>query len=251
MAQRTVLELVQGILSESNGDSVNSIADTIEATDVAYTLKQVYLEMVDQYSLPSTERLAALTALSDLALPNVMKIPDASWNIKWIKYDVREDVADDKHYVDIQWMEPHAFIEMLASNPNTDTTNYQVILWTADVPFVINKYKAPNFWTSFDDKYIVFDSYDVDVDNTLQASKSMCLAETRPTFTESDAFVPELPENLENLLYIKALNRYTATRNRELNPKTNQQEDRMTVRAQRNKWRQGKQHYTGPDYGRR
>jgi hypothetical protein len=51
--QSTVLELVQEILSEMGGDEINSISDTIEATDVATIMRRVYMEMVDEYSLPT------------------------------------------------------------------------------------------------------------------------------------------------------------------------------------------------------
>jgi len=251
MAQRTVLELVQGILNEMGSDKVNSISDTIEAEDVAGILGQVYSEIVDEYSLPSTQSLRALTGLGDTDLPNVMEIQDDAWNVKWIKYDCRLDVSGNKTYRDIIYMAPIDFVTLVNGQPSTDTTNYQVVQWDANVPLVINKYKAPTYWTSFDDTLIVFDSYDSNVDSTLQSSKSIYLVETRPVFTVDDDFLPDIPENLENLLYITALNRCMSTKTKELNPKTNQEENRLRVRGQRNKWRQGRQEFTGPDYGRK
>lgn len=251
MAQRTVLELVQGILNEMGSDKVNSISDTIESEDVASILRQVYSEIVDEYSLPSTQTLSALTGLGDTDLPNLMQIPDDEWNIKWIKYDCRLDVSGDKAYRDIQYMDPIDFVTLVNGQPSTDTTNYVVVQWDANVPLVINKVKAPTYWTSFDDNYIVFDSYDSNVDSTLQSSKSMYFAETRPQLSVEDDAIPDLPQNLENLLYITALNRCMSVKTRELNPKTNQEENRLRIRGQRNKWRQGRQTFEGPDYGRK
>lgn len=248
--QRTVLELVQGILTETDGDEVNSISDTIEATSVANTLAQVYSEMVDEYSLPSTKTLQALTGLGDPDLPNLMHMPDGVYNIEFIKYDCRNDPSYAKNYKDIQYLDPATFVSYLVGNDSTDSTNYQVVQWDANVPLVINKMRAPTYWTSFDDNYIVFDSYDSAVDSTLQSSKSIIYSETRPQFYVEDDFTPELPENLENILYIRALNRYLSTDNK-INPVTQKQERRMEVRTMRNKWRSRRQTYDGPNYGRR
>lgn len=248
---RTVLEFVQDILTEMGGDEVNSISDTIEATDVANILKQVYSEIVDEYSLPSTSTLRALEALSDTDLPNVMKIPDDSWDIKWIKYDTRVGVSDNKNYRTIEYRDPDSFVQYVNTNPSTDTTNFQVVQWTADVPLVIAKTKAPTYWTSFDDEFIVFDSYDSDVDSTLQASKSIVMIETRPELVIADDNTVDIPLNLENLLYITTLNRCNAGTRETINPETSLEGRRLRIRAQRNKWRQGRQTDTGPNYGRR
>ena len=248
--QRTVLELVQDILTECGGDEINSISDTIESGDVATIMRQVYSEMIDEFSLPSVSTLQALVGLGDLDLPNVMQIPDGSYDIKWIKYNNQTDPAANMAYAPVSYMDPEAFVSMVNSNPNTDTDNYQTVMWDSNIPLVINKTKGPSFWTSFDDNYIVFDSFNQTVDSTLQSSKSIFYAETRPTFFIEDEFTPELPENLENVLYIQTLNRYLGTDDK-IRPGTQRQESRGRVRTQRNKWKQGRQKYLDPDFGRK
>jgi len=247
--QRTVLELVQDILSETGGDEINSIEDTQEALDIATIMRQVYNEMIDEFSLPSTKTLQALSGLGDTDRPNFMQIPDESYDIKWIKYDNRLDVAGNKFYSDIQYMAPDEFVTLVNNNPSTDTDNYLTVMYEANIPLIINKTKGPTYWTSFDDNYIVFDSYNADIDSTLQSSKSIFYAETRPRFYIEDEFTPELPENIENVLYIQTLNRYLGT-DEKVNPITQRQESRGRVRVQRNKWKQGRQKYTDPKYGR-
>lgn len=248
--QRTVLELVQTILTECGGDEVNSISDTIEATDVATLMGQVYSEMIDEYSLPSVKTLGSLVGLGDVDRPNIMQLADGDYDIQWIKYDNRVETDSNKSYADICFMEPRDFVTMVNSNPSTDTDNYQVVLWTANIPLIIKKTCGPTYWTSFDDNYIVFDSYNSSVDSTLQSSKSIFYSETRPTFFIEDEFTPELPENLENVLYIQTLNRYMATDDK-INPVTNRSEGRQRTRLSRNKWKQGRQKYTDPNFGRR
>jgi hypothetical protein len=248
--QRTVLELVQGILTETSGDEINSIEDTIEAGDIASIMAQVYSEMVDEFSLPSTKTIQALTGLGDPALPNFMQLPDDAYNIEFIKYDCRLESDDDKNYRDINYLDPNSFVNLVNGNPSTDTTNYQVVQWDSNVPLIIHKLKAPSFWTTFDDNYIVFDSWDSNVDSTLQSSKSIIYSETRPQFFIEDEFTPELPENLENVLYIRTLNRTLAT-DTKINPVTTVRERRSDVRTMRNKWKAKRQTYFDPNFGRR
>lgn len=248
--QRTVLELIQDIITETGGDAINSISDTIEASDVGTILKQVYSEIVDMYDLPSTRTVQALDGLADVAKPNIMKIPDGSYDIQWIKYDNRLDPSGNKNYQPIAYLDPETFISRCTAGPSTDTTNYVVVMWDSSIPLIVNKTRGPQFWTSFDDKYIVFDSFNILVDSTLQTGKSMIYVETRPNLVIADDTVPTLPENLENLLYIKTLNRVLGTDDRG-NQMLVRQEMHTEVRTQRNKWRQGRQTVNDNDFGRK
>lgn len=251
MSQSTLLELVQDILNESGGDEVNSISDTIEATSIATLMRRIYFEIVDVNSLPSTGTLRALVGLGDTDLPNVMQLQDNAFDIKWIKYDVRLDPSDQKNYRTIRYLSPEDFVSCVNQNPSGDTTNFQVVQWDANVPLIISKVKGPDYWTTFDDNYIVFDSYDSNVESTLQSSKCIYYSESRPEFYIEDDFIPEIPENLENLLYIKTLSRYLSGQHDKINPQVELEKNKLQIRSQRNKWRQGRQTDTGPDYGKK
>lgn len=250
MADRTLLDIVQGILGEMVSDEVNSISDTLEATSIANVVRQVYLEMVDEFDLPAEKTLRALTGLGDVTKPTHMKLPQEVSLVEWIKYDVRIDPAANKAYRDITFKDPLDFVTMINLRPSTDTTNYQVVQWDANVPLIVGRRVGPTYWTSFDDNYIVFDSYNENVDSSLQSAKTICEVEVRPVFLLDDEFVPALPENLINVLYIQALARCMVDFKDRVNPKVEQKESRMRVRTMRNKWRQGRQQYLGPDYGR-
>ncbi len=249
MASRTVLELVQTILTEMGSDEVNSISDTIEATDVATILGQVYGEMVDELSLPSTLVLRPLEALSDTDRPNMMKIPDECWNLKWIKYN---DTLDGvSNFRDISYITPFEMVSMCNGNPSTDTDNYLgVNVFPNTLNLTVGKKKGPSYWTSFDDEFIFFDSYNSDEEGSMQDSKSQAYMETRPSLVLDDDVVPDIPQNQENTLYIRALSRCLSDKQDKINPKIERQESRMNVRNMRNRWRQGRQSYKGPNYGR-
>lgn len=250
MAQ-TLLELVQNILTEISGDAVNSISDTQEATDVANIVGIVYRELIDELELPFNKELVALEGLADLARPNYMRIPQNVSMLEWIKYDTRQSVSANKEYTDMRFLAPADFVSFCNSRPDTDTTNYQIVFDDTNLPLVIGKKDAPAYWTTFDDGLIIFDSYDSDVDSTLQSSKSMAWAHIRPTFTISDDFVPDLPDNMFSVLHIHALNRVMADLRQAVNPKTERVESRLRVRSQRSKQRAQRKHLDWPDYGRK
>lgn len=249
MAKKTLLELVQDILSATDGDEVNSISDTIEAGQVATIVKQCYFDIIDEHDLPVNGAVVNLTGLADTAKPTHMKLPDSISKIEWIKYDTRESVSGDYTYSDMVYKDPDEFITFTNSRPASDTTNYQVVMYNADTPIVICKTSAPSFWTSFDDEYIIFDSYNTTVDSTLQTSKNICYGFERPELTIDDDSIPDLPENLFGYLEAQATAVCFSQLKQEVNPKAEQRERRLRIRSQRSKWRQGRMINDDVDYG--
>jgi hypothetical protein len=251
MAKQTLLEMTQNILAEMNSDEVNSISDTTEATSVASIIKQVYLDLSEEMDLPGERNLSALQPYSDLTKPNYLKIPDAVNNIIWLKYDIKTSNSGNSNYIDITYQDPGTFIKQISGRPSTDTTNYQIVKHSTNINLIIAKKIPPTYWTSFDDNTVVFDAYDINVDNTLQASKSMCLAEFNGVLDLADASVPALPENLFRLLYTQSLTRCFADLKTQVNQKAERNESRLRVRAQRNKWAEGRMVETSDNYGRK
>jgi hypothetical protein len=246
----TLLSIVQDILAEMDGDNVNSISDTIEATSVATIVRSVFKDMVEEHEIPGRCDLISLTGLGDTDKPTHMMIPDNVQRISWIKYDRRLESGADKAYGDVYFKEPYEFVGLCNSRPSTDTTNYQVVAYSANTPIIIGKLAHPTWWTTFDDKYLVFDSFNSDVDATLQASKVMTQAYIRPVLTLSDTAIPEIPENLMRNLYHQSLSRCLIDLKTVVNPKAERNENRFRVRSQRNKWRSRKHKEDTHNWGR-
>jgi hypothetical protein len=55
-----------------------------------------------------------------------------------------------------------------------------------------------------DDNTLIFDSYDADVDTTLQKSKTVCYGQKTATWTQSGSFTPDLDAEQFSLLLNKA-----------------------------------------------
>jgi hypothetical protein len=250
MAKRTLLDMVQSLLSITDGDEVNSISDTIEAGQMADLIKAVYYNIVDEVELPHTGNLRKLNGLGDTDLPNLMQLPQDVSLVEWIKYDVHTSDETELRYADIEYKAPHDFVTYVNNRSSTDADNEVIYVGPDEIPLIIDTTVRPTYWTTFDDEYIVFDSYDSAVDSTLQTSKSLAFVYSRPTFTISDDFIPDLPENLFNYLYSQAEARAFAAQKQSVNPKSEQQENRSRIRVMRNKWRSRRHSNEGPDYGR-
>ena len=211
MPKMTVLAMVQSILNDMDSDEVNSINDTIEAYQVAGILEDTFFEIINSRDWPSHEELLQLDATDQTTpTPTHLKIPSASRvkEIKTFKYDVQTSTNTIKQYRDIPYYTPQAFLDSVMSRDDTSSTIDVINDINTSVPLLIKTDSRPNFWTSFDDEYIVCDAYDSAVDNNLQKSKTQCFAILEPSFIKSDLEIPDLP--VDSFPYLLAEAKSTA-----------------------------------------
>jgi hypothetical protein len=192
MAQLTLLDMVQDILSDMNSDNVNDISDTVESMQVARIVRSTYYNLVNDRIWPGAKRLATLTGLGDTTRPTHMLLPDNVNNVEWVKYDVRREVGDAINYKTITYMPPEDFLQHVMAR-NASEPNVLTVMDYGGTPLLIVTDRAPTYYTSFDDKRVVFDSYDIDVDSTLQTSKSQAFVLTEPPFELENGFIPDMP----------------------------------------------------------
>ncbi len=257
MAKRTLLAITQSILSATDGDEVNSIGDTMESLQVVDIIRAVYEEIREEHNLPSNGTLFTLEEASTSTYPTRVKIPERVSLIKWLKYaDVTypedEDTAVSKEYKDVHYKEPEDFIQYL-DNRNPLATNSVVVSFPGDrnIKLTIENDHFPTCWTSFDDEHIWFDAWDSTVDSTIVANHTKVYGYLNDTFVLDDDYIPDLPGNLFPYFESTALNRCVAHFKQEMNPEVKQNQNRLRIRSQRNKWRQGRRNNEGPDYGKR
>lgn len=193
MAKLTVLAIVQDVMNDMKSDSVNSISDTIESQTIAQMVKSTYFDMIEERTWPTSKELMQLTASGTSARPTEMTIPDSIREIYWIKYNKRliSDTIDK--FSDVDYLEPTDFIELCNGRDSSLSTITEQVDTISNVTFLVVNDTAPTYWTSFDDETIIFDSYDSDIDSTLQASKTQTWVSKEPSFTVSDSHVPDLP----------------------------------------------------------
>ena len=197
----TLLEVVQRVLSDMDSDEVSSITDTTEALQVARHAESAYLDIATVANIPERYGLFELDASGDPAKPVLMYRPSTVDEILWVKYnkETATQTADDFQYV--QYVDPTEFLNRMHSlNPtDSDIDTFDHTLNGSSITFFYQNNKAPDFYTSFDDYMLVFDSFDSGVDTTLQKTKTMCYGTLTASFTMSDSFTPAFDDDYHHL----------------------------------------------------
>ena len=245
----TLLEIVQDVLSDMESDEVNSINDSVEALQVAQIAKTTYFNIIDGRECPWLNELFPLTGLGDTGVPSHMQIPENIVNVSWVRYNCRLSTDDHDKYEKISYKTPEEFIAITSVRNNSDASIDIVTDFGGTVLNIVND-KAPTYYTSFDDGYIVFDSYDSSVDTTLQTSKTQGYGKRYPTFTMVDTFTADLPVQMFSYF----LNEVKATCFLTLKQMVNQKAEQHSI-TQRRKMSQEsfkvKNGITYPNFGRK
>ncbi len=178
MAKMTLLEMTQNILNDMDSDSVNDIDDTVESQQVATIIKTAYFKLLSvRDDWPFLHSRTTFTGLADVDNPTSMEIPEGLNKVYWVKYN-KKDVA---------YLPPKDFQDMLDQREEL-----------ADVVdedgYGLNR--DPQYWTSFDEETVWFDSIDLAEEATLQESKCVVFGNIVPTWTASANFIPLLPEKM-------------------------------------------------------
>jgi len=250
----TLLEVVQTILSDANGDEVSSIADTVEATQCAKVVQSVYEDIAAEYDILAVKRLFKLDGDADTASPCHMRIPEEFHSVEWIKYDTRLSVDDPHTFTDVCYMYPKDFMDMVNHRRPGDA-NVGSSTDPSGVVINVLTNQAPRYYTLFDDRHVVFDSYNESVEATLHQSKTQAYGQMTNRLTIADETLITLPAELVPLLVNEARAMYFDVHAGGATQRVERRASRSRVRIQRirhtmrNNAEQFK--HTGPDYGRR
>lgn len=204
----TLLEMVQDILSAMDSDEVNSISDTTESLQVATAVKHAYSDIISRANLPSDFDMFELNASLDPTKPTMMFLPEDCVGLEWVKYDKQVYGDTEPNYQRVNYLPQGDFFDYVLRYQNQnqgDVVRYQISgpnVSSIDVTGLNNK--APDYYTSFNDRTILFDSYDKEVDGTLMKNKTICYGEMGKPFLMEDSFIPDLDPRQFNLLYNEA-----------------------------------------------
>ena len=249
MAKMTLLEIVQDVLSDMTSDVINSIDDTEEAQQVAQIVKSTFMAMMSNRNWPHTRQLINLIASADTDRPTHMTIDDEIKEMISVYYDKRKNGETRLLYKEVDWRDPDDFLR-ITNNRNSDNSNIVVVNDPSGVVLLIQNDKAPTYYTSFDDETLVFDSWDEEVENTLQSSKTQARAYVTPTFEMSDTYIPDLPEEAFSALLEECKSRAQFKLHSVQDIKSEQEATRQQRWLSRKAWKvAGGIRY--PNYGRR
>lgn len=199
--KQTVLEMVQRILESLDLQVVNSIYDTREAQQIARIIKETYYHLLHVREIKCKNDLIQLHSLSNTKYPTYLQFNEDVTNIDQFKYFVK----DENRYVDIQWLEPEEFLERSLQlskkffDPNV--TNVEKIVDFTGVTLYVYNDRHPRYYTSFDDTHIVLDSWDSEVEHTVEEENTVVYGIKLPEFKLEDTFVPDLSPQHFGYLY--------------------------------------------------
>lgn len=246
--KKTLLEIVQSILNDLDSDEVNSIDDTIESQQVAQIVRDCYDELIANRNWPHLRKLSQFEAVS-LEKPSHLKIPLRLKELTSFKYDVIKSGETKLQYKDIKFLQPEEFLH-ITSQRNSTLSNVLTVTDFSGTPLLIYNNKAPQYYTSFDDVYIVCDSYDRVVDDTLKKAKTQILCYTFPDWQHTNTFIPDLPEEAFPLLIEEAKSTAFIVLKQAANQKAEQKAARQNRWLSRKAWSvSGGVQY--PNYGRK
>lgn len=249
MAKSTLIEIVQDIMNDMSSDEVNSISDTEESVQIAQIVKTTYFEMIDRRDWPHLSKFGVLNSVGDSSRPTHLATPDNMTRLDWFKYNKIRAGETRNRFQDMVYKHPDKFI-LDTNSRNLDDANIVEVTDFGGAAFQIKTDSPPTYYTSFDDNYIVLDSYDKAVESTVQSSNTQVRIYTIPVWSVADNFIPDLPMEAFSALIAEAKSVASFKLDQEVDTKAEQQSERQQKRLSINGWTvQGGIRY--PDYGRR
>lgn len=250
----TLLDIVQTVLSAIEGDEVNSVTDTAESLQIAYIVRRIYNQLQSTADLPEHNALFQLTATS-ASTPTIMTKPSDVLTIDFIKYNKQTLVDTNPRFTSIRSLGLSEFLNLMHSLEYSDSTVESFDLTTDGRTFTVlcRNDVHPNYYTTFNDNTILFDSYDSTVDSNLQSSKTLGYGLTRENFSFSDTFTPSLDDQQFHLLVNECISLAFVELKQQANPKVEAISRRAWINLQRTK--EGVKTETffeqAPNYGRK
>lgn len=247
--KRTLLDLTQSILSDMNGDEVNSITDTVESEQVASIIKETFLEMSSNRNWPLHKQPLQIPSYGDVTKPTHMQVPASMKELLSLNYNTMKTGETRLKYEPINYVDNDVFLRKTNKENNT-ASNVQIVIDPSGVQLLIRNDRAPTCYTSFNDETIVFDSFDSGVDSSLQESKIQAIAYMQPTWVHTDSHVIDLPTDAFSALLNEAKSAAFLDLRQTSNAKAEQRSKRQQRWLSRNSWAvAGGIQY--PNYGRK
>jgi hypothetical protein len=214
----TLLEITQSVLASLDSDNVDDIAETLEAVQVALIVKEAYFDLVARREWGWLRDEFQLVGLGLTAYPTKMQIPANVNKIHWIKYNKK----------DIIYLTPKDFRDMIDLRDITDANV------NAD-GFITDRF--PTYWTSFDDDFVWFDSYEYPTEDTLTSAYSKAYGVLVPVWDHTNTFVPDMPEKYFPTLLAESKSQAFVNLKQQANAREEQKAKRGTTIMQNEHWK--------------
>lgn len=235
----TLLEMTQQILSAMDSDEVNSISDTVEAYQVATLIRNVFYDIATDLNLPEHNGIYELVASGDNAKPTLMTLPTTATRLDTIQYDNKLTADTYKNYRDVCYLPWHEFFQKQRAliEEVSGVGEMEVTHNGETFEIMYQDDKMPEFWSTFDDHQIIFDSYDSTEDTTLQKAKTIAHGALYPAFSMTDGAYPDIDPTQFSYLINKAKTRAFVELKQQSNQESAAESRRQKIILQKRKHR--------------
>lgn len=196
MAKPTLLEIVQDLLSATNSDTANSIFDTVESEQIARIVGDCYEVLRVRLEIPEVYSLFELESSGNSSQPTRMKRPSVAQTIDRLQYDCRINSSDPSLFNDIKFVDLETFLDYSNQMDLTQSNvgSYTVNISNATVEVRYRKDQAPSYFTSWNTEDVLLDSIDLNLETTLQKTKSLAYGKLSNSFQLANSWVPPFVE---------------------------------------------------------
>ncbi len=233
----TLLELVQRVLSSIGSDEVDSISDTEESMTVAEIIKECYFDIVGRHELPEHHDVFQLVASGDSSKPVLMTLPSRALDLQRLLYTTTDDANNTSLY-DVNFVTFDEFIQYTGNlSEDADEVDSMTVQNSLGQSFTFKfmNDRPPTFYTTYNDRQIIFDSFDIVDSATLVGAKTLCYGNIEPEFELQDNYIPDIDAKQFQLLLQAAKSTASIEIRQVENPRSERKERRNEILAQKRK----------------
>lgn len=200
--RKTLLDIVQTILSSMDSDEISGIDETAESYQVAEIVRDTYNFLMTESDWDHLMKMTSVDGLSDSTKPTMLQIPD---NIAWIDRltYVYDNERGETVQRELEYMTPDSFL-VNSYELNKGDSDVQAMVLPEGRTLYIKNDEHPQHYTIWDNKYLICDNFKSSANTTLHEDQFIVFAQVEPEWEMLDTFVPDLPSRMFPLLLAEA-----------------------------------------------
>ena len=188
---KPILDMINDCLLDMGRGFVNDLGQTPEASRVEAIYRSVYYKMHSNKLWPHKRKLEKLESLADLSRRTVLRVPQNVVKVDGLSYNI--GTVSEPIWRELTWCEPAKALRQFMARTTTADNNTTTVT-VDDILLVALNNAHPTWWTSFDDEYIVLDSYNQEVEDTVQGHKVAAWCYSTPTWPQTKEDCVDIPE---------------------------------------------------------
>jgi len=247
----TVLEAVNEYLDAVDGFRIDTLQDTDEAQRAARILRRVFYRLFTTNTDNQHEgqlRTLEPSGVSPL-YPTSILLPEDIQRVQGSRVEYMIDPVKAQYKL-LTYLHPEEFIDYVRGRTAL-TPGAQVVVVPGGVSITVLTNKQPDYWTSFDDRTLVFDSWNTEDSATIVSARCRMFVQNNTPFFVGDEFLIPLPDHLLPVLLDNFIDEAALLMRNEALPRTAQHARAGRIKLQQDHRRTGSMGSKKHKYGRR